>query len=381
MMVDNYMKVCLIYPQFEILGGAETQVINLAKFLKTQGHDVTVLTLSASAEYQKIIKNYASIRIIHVPFGRIFRKFPFIWIFLITYNFLGLNKFLKEFDALNPHNYPTQWLCHGFKEKTIWMCNEPPMTYFSLKGNAIGMKIRNTLKKIFYALLEASYTKESVGTVAVLDKKRFELVRKLYGISPKIVYSGVDIDKFRPLETKGRKAKILFVSRLAPHKRVIDFLKAAEIVSKNHPDAEFCVVGDGPDEKLVIDYKKNINGLIHLKNIPGDELARLYGESHILVFPAINQPWGLVPFEAMACKCAVLVSSDTGAAEVLENGKTAFVINPCDPEGIANKINYLLNNKKEMDKISENGYMFVEKNLSIDKYGERMESLLKEVSA
>jgi len=350
------MKVCLIYPQFEVLGGAETQVINLAKFLKKHGHDVTVLTLSASAGYQKIIKKYASIRIIHVPFGRFLRKPPLIWFFLMTYNFLGLNRFLKEFDAINPHNYPTHWLCNGFKEKTVWMCNEPPMTYFSLRGSGLSLNIRSILKKAFYNILEVPFAMKSVGAVAVLDKKRFKLVKKLYNISPQIVYSGVDTDKFRFLKTKGKKIKILFVSRLTPHKRVIDFLKAAEIISKEHANVEFCVVGDGPDEELINDYKKNMSGLIHLKNIPEDELAQLYGESHILVFPAVNQPWGLVPFEAMACKCAVLVSSDTGAAEVLEDGKTALIIRPYNPKDIADKIKYLLNNKNKMKAYSTQSF-------------------------
>ena len=67
-----------------------------------------------------------------------------------------------------------------------------------------------------------------------------------------------------------------------------------------------------------------------------DELPRFYAHAGCFVHPAMEEPWGLVINEAMACGLPVLSSRNVGAAEELvENGVNGWTFDPTDVQGLA----------------------------------------------
>lgn len=69
------------------------------------------------------------------------------------------------------------------------------------------------------------------------------------------------------------------------------------------------------------------------------DTSRLYPTAHLLVHPAIYEPFANVCLEAMACGLPVVTSAANGAAEVIEPGRNgAIVADPSDVAGLARAI-------------------------------------------
>jgi len=369
------MKICFLYHNLEKFGGAENNLVNLMLEIKRIGNEVDFYTFGISDYYKNLLNGKVNIKIIKAP--KILTKQPFVWLYIKLFNLLGKNEFLEDYDAINIHAYPMHWMAEGIHKKVVWNCNEPPMTYFPLKGKTNFEKsLRNFVKRIFYDTLEIGMVKNHIDKIVVLDKGMQTLIKRLYGISAKVVRIGVNTDLYRPKGKKDYiKMKILFVSRLDKHKRVEDFLKALELLQENSSvkDFEVYVIGSGPQEPLLNEFMKQLPFKItHLKNVSDEKVVDIYNKGNVLVFPAVSQPWGLVPFEAMACKCAVIVSKDTGAAEVLTHMKNSILIDPYEPQQIAKWIEYLMINKKVLKRLSEDGFSFVTKNITLERYAEHI---------
>jgi len=373
------MKICFLYHNLEKFGGAENNLVNLMLEVRKKGNDVDFYTFDISEYYRKLIGGKVNIKIIKVP--KILTKQPFVWIYIKIFNFLGKNRFLEDYDGINIHAYPMHWMAEGIKKKVVWNCNEPPMTYWpQMAKNSFESSMRNFVKGFFYKNFEAKMVRRNIDEIVVLDNSRKLLVKKLYGMAAKVIRIGVNTNVYKPKGAKNyKKIKILFVSRIDKHKRIEDFLEALRILNQkiNKNLFEVYVIGAGPQENLLDDFIRKYDiKITHLKNISDENVVEIYNKGNILVFPAVIQPWGLVPFEAMACKCAVIVSKDTGAAEVLTHMKNSILIDPYRPDEIARWIQYLIENRDELKRISENGFQFVKNNLTLEKYADQIIGVL-----
>jgi glycosyltransferase involved in cell wall biosynthesis len=102
---------------------------------------------------------------------------------------------------------------------------------------------------------------------------------------------------------------------------------------------------------------------------------RVYQEADIFVFPAHNQTWGLVVFEAMASGLPVVVSNTTGASEVLTHMKNALIFNSKNYNEMADMIEMLISDLRLYENIRLNGSKFVKENISWYKYGLKVEEI------
>jgi glycosyltransferase involved in cell wall biosynthesis len=69
--------------------------------------------------------------------------------------------------------------------------------------------------------------------------------------------------------------------------------------------------------------------------LKGDDVDRMYALSDVFVMPSVSEPFGLVPLEAMRTNVPVIVSKQSGVAEIL---KFAIKVDFWDVEGMADAI-------------------------------------------
>ena len=178
---------------------------------------------------------------------------------------------------------------------------------------------------------------------------------------------GVDEMIFRRLPVKRRK-RFLFVGRLMPHKG-IDYLIRA--------------LPEGCD--LLIDYAEDPNppvsgyldllrqesrgkSVIFRENKPQSDNALVmeYNSSLATVLPSVytdcygrthGRPelQGLTLLESMACETPVICTDVDGLPEIVDNGKTGFVVRPNDPLSIRDKMLHFLNDPDESDRMGRKG--------------------------
>lgn len=102
-----------------------------------------------------------------------------------------------------------------------------------------------------------------------------------------------------------------------------------------------------------------------------EDINELYHRADIFVLPSLEDGFGMVIPEAMACGLPVITSKNTGGEDIIEDGKNGFVIPIRDKEAIKEKIQYFYKNPKEMDKMSKNARETAEK-FTWDRYGEKI---------
>jgi len=75
-----------------------------------------------------------------------------------------------------------------------------------------------------------------------------------------------------------------------------------------------------------------------------ERLIPLYAKALCVVFPSIDEPFGIVPIEAQAAWTPVIASKTGGPMESIINGETGFLIKPDSTDELMDKILYFLQN-------------------------------------
>jgi glycogen(starch) synthase len=157
------------------------------------------------------------------------------------------------------------------------------------------------------------------------------IIESNYGLSAnkiKVVYNALTPSDITEPNYDGFKGnfKVLFAGRMDGNKGIEYFVDIAIEVLKKTEDVDFVVVGPGNQD---VDFQK-IKGFKEVKNhfhylgfVKREELFGLYKTCDVLCMPSISEPFGLTAIEAAYVGLPVILSSRTGAAEILSNTLTA----------------------------------------------------------
>ena len=114
------------------------------------------------------------------------------------------------------------------------------------------------------------------------------------------------------------------------------------------------------------------------------ELIEIYASADVFVAPSITaadgdkEGLGLVLLEAMASGLPVIGSNSGGIPEIVHDGKNGFLTREKDSKAIAQKVNALLTNREEYEKMSENAVLTA-KEYDYKVLGKKYSRLIKEV--
>lgn len=162
---------------------------------------------------------------------------------------------------------------------------------------------------------------------------------------------------------------VLIVGRLTRSKNVAAGIKAVQKLRS----VKLVIVGDGPDRRRL---ETLANEQVEFKGRVSDaELSKLYSMCDLLLFPALREPFGLVPIEAMHHGKPVICSMDAGVAEVVNAAQCGFLANPRDAGDIAEKMRVLLDDRDLRKKMGENGRRYIQQ-LTKDRFISEFERIL-----
>lgn len=172
---------------------------------------------------------------------------------------------------------------------------------------------------------------------------------------------------------------ILFFGRILEYKGLRYLIESEPFITKHFPDLKIIIAGNGnflEYEKLIVN-KKNfqiINGFI-----PDYMVAELFQRCKLVVLPYIDASQsGVIPI-AYAFKKPVVATNVGSIPEVVDNGKTGFLVPPKDPEALSESIIKLLKDDKLRKQMGENAYRKMKEELSWDKIAEKTIEVYKTV--
>ncbi|MDG7037881.1 MAG: glycosyltransferase family 4 protein [Nitrososphaerota archaeon] len=178
-------------------------------------------------------------------------------------------------------------------------CDVPPLPpfYTMVKTNN---SVRRALRTLYYRALYRLYYKPINGLHAFpKDQRILDRTNVRYKM---ILSNGVDTSIFHPdYHRRNRRIRFLFVARLIKEKGldillpVIDMLHGENLV-------EFHIAGGGPMEEDVRQRK----GVIYHGVLSNEDLAELYRQCDVFVYPSHNDIYSLVVLEALASGLYVL---------------------------------------------------------------------------
>jgi len=166
---------------------------------------------------------------------------------------------------------------------------------------------------------------------------------------------------------------ILYVGRLEPHKGLQLLLEAFHGVIETAQNASLLVVGSGSEEVRLRQYCEQ-NGLSDRVMFSGykqpDELPKYYAAADMFIFPTLWDPFGIVIAEALASGLPVICSPFAGAADLIEEGKNGYILDPRDTEKMALLLSNLLTDEDLLERLRHGALASIE-NFTIEKSAEQ----------
>lgn len=243
-----------------------------------------------------------------------------------------------EFDVIHSHD----WLTYkaGIAAKKV--SGKPLVIHVhATEFDRSGENINQAVFDIERQGMEAA---DVVITVSNLTKST---VINRYGIDPNKVYTvhnGVmPLDKEPPIIKAPVREKIVtFLGRITFQKGPEYFVEAAKKVLDRDENVRFVMAGSGDMMNKMVKRAAalRIGSKFHFPGfLRGDDVTKMFGMSDVYVMPSVSEPFGISPLEAMRSNVPVVISKQSGVAEVLQH---ALKVDFWDIDALADSIYGLL---------------------------------------
>jgi len=316
------------------------------------------------------------------------KRLPWLWAevpFFILMMTVSLFRLLRK---ERPHLVHAHWLIpQGLIAVLAKLFYKVPVVstahgsdVFALRGRAFDRLRQYVLRQSDAWTANSLATAEAVGERTLLP-------------TPNILPMGVDIRPFQGGRATNLRATLpenefllLFVGRLVEQKGVEHLLQAMALLPEGlRARTNLWVVGDGQDrgrleqqaQALAIDGKVRFWG--HVSN---DRLPDFYATADLFVAPSGGaEGQGLVLSEASASRLCVLATRAGATQEIVRDGITGVLVQPHQPQELADAIATLLSDKPLRDKLAENALARVKQLYDVENTAREFETLYRTILA
>jgi glycosyltransferase involved in cell wall biosynthesis len=368
------MRILLLNDYGVPMGGAEVLSFSLRDELRKRGHDARLMTTTAGEPGSKDCENE------HKADYRCFGSTSRYRTLLQTANvwaYRALQQVLREFrpDVVHVRMFLTQLsplilpllksvpsVCHVVWYRAI--C--PVGTKLLPNGQACRVSpgapcyqngclpLRDWLPLMIQMSLWRRWRGAFARIIANSEATKDALVAE--GIEPvEVIWNGVPM--FDEKASMSGVPTVIYAGRLVREKGVDVLVQAFEFVHNQIPEAKLLIAGTGPDQKVLkrliqnLGLKETVWMLGHLNR------SDLEGQSKTAWVQAVPsrwaEPFGLVAAEAMMEGRAVVASATGGLQEIVEHGRTGFLVPPDNPEALAEKLLILLRDRSLAETMGE----------------------------
>ena len=213
----------------------------------------------------------------------------------------------------------------------------------------LGAFAKNLLSREKTILVTSTFLKRLLSTQYSIQSDRI-----------KIIPYGFNFNDFacEHKDITGRY-ELLAVQRLVLSKRTKSLVVAlGECREKGLKNFHLNIVGDGPERGMLeaLAARMKLDKYISfIGNIPANEVASFYKQSHIFLFPSEIEGFGIVLLEALASKNIVIASNSTAIPEIINDGETGVLYNPRSSSDLSDKLIYAMENYNDLKHLNEAG--------------------------
>jgi phosphatidylinositol alpha-1,6-mannosyltransferase len=223
------------------------------------------------------------------------------------------------------------------------------------------------------------------------------------GVNPERIetfHPGCDIDRFQPREPdealrrkllgEAKNGRVLLsVGNLVSRKGHDMVIRALPRLLGSHGDVTYLIVGDGPYRGELEDLARSVgvrDRVVFAGQLTEETLPRVYALCDVFVLPSREQldrcdveGFGIVFLEASACGKAVVGGRSGGIGDAIVEGETGFLVEPREPDAIAEAIGRLIGDAELASRFGEQGRSRVVREFRWDAVAGRLRGILREV--
>ena len=227
---------------------------------------------------------------------------------------------------------------------------------------------------------------KKTNTIFFQNKANMEFCEKHKMVSGKkelIPGSGVNLQyhALQAYPSESEPIRFIFISRLIREKGIEEYLGAAEHIKKNNPEVEFHILGrsEGPYESLV--KKMQEEGLVIYHGVVTD-VRPFIAKCHCTIHPSFY-PEGMsnVLLESCAAGRPVITTDRPGCGEIVEDGKTGFLVKAKNVSVLAATIEkFITLSHNQMEQMGLNARAKVEREFDrqiiVDRYCKEINNII-----
>ncbi|WP_433594064.1 glycosyltransferase family 4 protein [Nocardia sp. CA-145437] len=327
------MKIGMVCPySFDVPGGVQSHVVELAQVLIERGHKVSVLAPAADDTPLPDFVVSAG-KAVAIPYNGSVARLSFG-----PTAYTRIRRWIadNDFDVLHIHEP-----------------NAPSLSMLALKiaeGPIVATFHTSTTKSLVLSTFQGvlrPYHEKISGRIAVSELARRWQVEALGGDAVEIP-NGVDVPAFAHaplLDGYPKPGKsVLFLGRFdEPRKGMEVLLGTLPELVREHADVEILIVGRGDEDRLRREAGENAGHLRFLGQVTDAEKASAMRSADVYVAPNLGgESFGIVLVEAMAAGTAVVASDLDAFRRVLRDGTAGMLVPVGDSARLSAAISAML---------------------------------------
>lgn len=309
------MRIAVVAPSLEILGGQSVQALALVAGLRREGHDVAFVPIDPRPPaglrwirripYARTLVNEA----LYVPsLGRL-RRADVVHIFSASYwSFL-----------LAP--VPAILAARRLGKRTVLHYHSGEADDHLARWGAL---VHPWLRRVDEIVVPSEYLRT---------------VFARHGYDPRVVPNVVDTTRFRYRARAPLRPRLVSARNLERHYRVDVAIAALALLRVRYPSATLTVAGDGGERARLERLAAAIGGGVRFAgSVTPSRMPELYADADIFVNGSVvdNQPVSVL--EAFAAGLPVVSTATGDLAALVRDGETGLVVPPGDPAAVARAV-------------------------------------------
>jgi glycosyltransferase involved in cell wall biosynthesis len=219
----------------------------------------------------------------------------------------------------------------------------------------------------FVTILETFSMLFANHIVVINDNLKSQLQKRLFLMRKKmtVVENAIDLDRVKISKLNKNNFVFGYIGTLSPIEGLDLLIKAFNNLKIKN---KLLIFGDGIELEKLKKLAYGNNNIEFKGKVSSDEISKAYDQVDVIINPRIKSyltdtVTPLKPLEGMAYKKLVLVSDVGGMKELVKNEFNGIVFNSDSYKEIKNVIIDVIN-RNDLDKIIENGYMYIKEEKS-----------------
>ena len=304
-----------------------------------------------------------------------------------------LKEIIREFNPDIVHTHASKAGVLG--RRAAFACKVPVVVH-TFHGHVFHSYF-GKVKTAIFKIIERNLARKSSAIVAISDIQKQELT-EIHKICPKekveIVQLGFDLQPFhdkRKAERKSTRDKygvkddevvIAIIGRLAPIKNHDYFLDTMDaILSKTTKKIKCFIVGDGSERNHIESRVKLLNQKFKSDSIIMtswiSDIGLFNAGVDIVCLTSKNEGTPVSLIEAQAGRIPIVTTDVGGVRDIIKDGETGFVI-PLNAKALfIDRVLELVENEKTREKMSQNGWNYVQDKFHYKTLVKNMDHLYK----